>query len=282
MINVSKLLKGCNKGTNLYSKLHVSVQFMGFTEAGNIRVKGQCGSNCYNQFGQPMGYPDSECMLFPNKDCTWENWEVPVEPKFKDDDWIVGSDCFGVMKRRVCGVYDKSYHVSDERTMYRIPFDQQDKWHLWTIEDAEDGDVLACHELIVIFKEIDGLNIRTHLSYHYMNTPMVFTNELHNKKAFRPATKEERDLLFTKMAEDDYSWDSEKKKLIVNFKAGMPVLVRDVDNQTWGLSQFSHRDMGCYICLNREDFVQCIPFEGNEHLIGTTDECDEVYITWQN
>lgn len=54
------------------------------------------------------------------------------------------------------------------------------------------------------------------------------------------------------------------------FKPKQWVLVRDCDNQTWGLSRFSHRDMGCYVCINREDFRQCIPFEGNEKLLGTT------------
>lgn len=27
--------------------------------------------------------------------------------------------------------------------------------------------------------------------------------------------------------------------------------------------------------------TQCIPYEGNEHLLGKTDDCDEFYKTWK-
>ena len=64
------------------------------------------------------------------------------------------------------------------------------------------------------------------------------------------------------------------------FKPKQWVLVRDCDNQTWGLSRFSHLDMGCYVCINREDFRQCIPFEGNEKLLGTTNACSDIYVNW--
>ena len=101
-----------------------------------------------------------------------------------------------------------------------------------------------------------------------------------------PATKEQRGQFFKKMKEAGYTWDEEKKELkkkhydIANFKPKQWVLVRDCDNQVWGLSMFSHRDMGCYICINRVDFRQCIPFEGNEKLLGTTDMCEERFINW--
>jgi hypothetical protein len=28
-------------------------------------------------------------------------------------------------------------------------------------------------------------------------------------------------------------------------------------------------------------WMQCIPYEGNEHLIGKTDDCDEHFKTWE-
>ena len=27
-------------------------------------------------------------------------------------------------------------------------------------------------------------------------------------------------------------------------------------------------------------YNQCIPYEGNEHLLGTTNDCDDFYKTW--
>jgi hypothetical protein len=28
------------------------------------------------------------------------------------------------------------------------------------------------------------------------------------------------------------------------------------------------------------EYKQCIPYEGNEHLLGTTNDCDNFYKTW--
>ena len=43
-------------------------------------------------------------------------------------------------------------------------------------------------------------------------------NTLQNKTAFQPATKEQSDLLFQKMREAGYEWDTEKKELKKIFK----------------------------------------------------------------
>lgn len=68
---------------------------------------------------------------------------------------------------------------------------------------------------------------------------------------------------------------------ISNFKPFDKVLVRDCDtNGTWKIELFSHRSKdGWFICVG-SCYCQCIPFEGNEHLLGTTDMPSEEYINW--
>ena len=70
---------------------------------------------------------------------------------------------------------------------------------------------------------------------------------------------------------------------ISNFYAGMPVLVRADNNCRWDYSVFSritgNEDWQFAVC-NGVSFTQCIPFEGNETLLGTTDMCNEQYINW--
>ena len=66
---------------------------------------------------------------------------------------------------------------------------------------------------------------------------------------------------------------------ISNFKPFDKVLVRNDDSCTWGVSFFG-RYAGMFLCCSNACFTQCIPFEGNEHLLGTTDMCDEQYINW--
>ena len=71
---------------------------------------------------------------------------------------------------------------------------------------------------------------------------------------------------------------------IANFKPFDKVLVRDNDRGKWRPSIFSYHIKGrqtCYpFCCIGNSFSQCIPFEGNEHLLGTTDMPDEMYINW--
>lgn len=52
------------------------------------------------------------------------------------------------------------------------------------------------------------------------------------------------------------------------------VLVRDRDEQEWECNLFSHiGEEGLYYCVSSW-WVQCIPYEGNEHLLGTTNKTE--------
>ena len=56
------------------------------------------------------------------------------------------------------------------------------------------------------------------------------------------------------------------------FKPYDPVLTRDYDDQIWTASLFSHYSGNKkypYFCTNHFKYTQCIPFEGNESLLGT-------------
>ena len=130
-----------------------------------------------------------------------------TEPKFKVGDWIINSEG---MLRHIVEV-DKTGYQTDNGWLTHDDYEKG--FHLWTIQDAKDGDVLASHECLVLFKEIDGLNIKCYCTYFSMNNPGFFINTLQYKNAFKPATKEQRDLLFAKMKEAGYEWDYEKKEL---------------------------------------------------------------------
>ena len=71
---------------------------------------------------------------------------------------------------------------------------------------------------------------------------------------------------------------------ISNFKSFDKVLVRDNDRGKWRASIFSYHIKGrqtCYpFCCIGNSFSQCIPFEGNEHLLGTTDMPSDEFINW--
>jgi hypothetical protein len=73
----------------------------------------------------------------------------------------------------------------------------------------------------------------------------------------------------------------EQKFDITTFKPFDKVLVRDNDEQLWTADFFGFYSKKPYpfSCVSHYS-NQCIPFDGNEHLLGTTDDCDEFYKTW--
>ena len=151
-----------------------------------------------------------------------------IEPRFKVGDWVVNK--FGD-SWYIDSLDKKNYQVSDGKGNYNyFPISKQDEMHLWTVQDAKDGDVLANDHHILILKE---------LVYDWSSngTPFITLPKLHSVKAYcgikpngnfeigkdnwcfcgtlhiLPATKEQRDLLFQKMKEADYEWDADKKEL---------------------------------------------------------------------
>jgi len=90
----------------------------------------------------------------------------------------------------------------------------------FTIRDARGGDVLYCEnsgiEYIVMNKGISKCNnIDSYFRYNSedgfdIGVPSVLSAE---EDIITPATKEQRELLFQKMREAGYEWDSEKKEL---------------------------------------------------------------------
>lgn len=135
-----------------------------------------------------------------------------VEPKFHVGDWVI--DERGIIDQITDVIENVTNHTYGYDTINGEYFnDYTEGVRLWTIQDAKDGDVLAAHECLVLFREIDGLNIRCYCTYNFMNNQSFYVDTLQNKDAFHPATEEQRDLLFQKMHEAGYEWDAEKKEL---------------------------------------------------------------------
>ena len=86
------------------------------------------------------------------------DWELlddgKTSPKFKIGDWVV-DNCGNIWK--IEGIINQFYILeSVEGGESRPTIEWVNKtFHLWTIEDAKDGDILAALECCVIFKEIN-------------------------------------------------------------------------------------------------------------------------------
>jgi hypothetical protein len=241
MINIAKLLKDAPKGMKLYSPLLGEVEFAEVMDTGYmpIRVMKRGYGLRFDEYGRYMGneYPDSECILFPSKDCrTWEEWVV--KPKFEVGDWVVSNKDSRTRGRITSVVHGKKYpsFYGYHHTGGYFTSDLEDNYRLWTLEDAKDGDVLAFDwtqddgashwEKIVIFKKYHPKGVKG-----LVNCPCVegYGNTFKNGKlvlqeevpyysktwtmTLQPATIEQRDLLFSKMREAGCQWDEKKKEV---------------------------------------------------------------------
>ena len=69
---------------------------------------------------------------------------------------------------------------------------------------------------------------------------------------------------------------------ITTLKPFDKVLARPSNGDIWECELFSSYHLNCPIpfhCIGIWT-EQCIPYEGNEHLLGTRNDCDDFYKTW--
>lgn len=86
------------------------------------------------------------------------------------------------------------------------------------------------------------------------------------------ATEEVKDKLFKAMDKAGYTWDGETLKKKPQFKPFEKVLVRDSELEKWECTFYSHFNSKVRYHHNTVSgmYIMCIPFERNEHLVGTT------------
>jgi len=251
-LNIAKLLKDCPSGMELdCTNYNGIITFERVTDNPSypIVIKVTHGANyvihILTKYGQTCETPYNKCIIFPKGKNTWEGFQRP----FKDGDVVFYSNTIAIFKewgdetlfRTYCGLYTT---VSNPIYQFEIS------------------------------RPLFGKDIR---------------------KEARFATEEEKEKLFKAIRDNGYCWDYETKtleKLIPNkfdintlkpFES--KVLVRDVDLGKWkpAIWGFYYGD-DCdypYVVVGGYVYSYCIPYEGNEHLLGTTNNCSEFYKTWE-
>ena len=161
-----------------------------------------------------------------------------TQPEFKDGDIVFMKGIKGGYYANCIFILKSEYKDGDERAFYYAFYNTDDKFTI-----AEYG------------------NTRVHYS-------------------LRPATDSEKQQLFDALAKKDKTWDAEKK-MIVDLKPKWTpkpfdkVLVRDSKSSKWRANLFSHKNVNePYYCVYAS-WNYCIPYEGNEHLLGTTENVGE-------
>lgn len=154
--------------------------------------------------------------------------------------------------------------------------------------EFKDGDVLfvkckgsAFIEIFNYFKNNGDLYDHASLdtTTHELDISGEYKIFKENIMEIRLATEEEKQQLFDALEKKGKAWDAEKKQIVdlkpkVELKPFDKVLVRDFSKDKWSISFFSFKKEDCYVCINHCSWNQCIPYAGNEHLLGTTNNVE--------
>ena len=263
----------------------------------------------YNRYGEPIIFPSKKMrdwskFVWKKGDVlVGKNKVHIIFEKFEDDDYISFKGKHYL--RKGCGEEDYS---KEESKMATSLFEKANadvaqtyintiegklggKLNLETLEieksEFKDGDILCVidnsddYHYILIYKGQDKEHIYRYVTMFEDNSLSIRKEARLTKPedyCTRYATEEEKQQLFDALAKGDKAWNAEKKQIVdlkpkVEFKPFDKVLVRDCLDEMWRPSFFA-----CYLPFGREPYQViggewvklCIPYEGNESLLGTT------------
>ena len=154
-----------------------------------------------------------------------------------------------------------------------FPSKDQRDWDKFRIP-AKKGDIMMFDDKSAVFM-IDAMTDNYVTIIAYVDKYSTFRTGGRMLLNYIPASKDMKKKFFDAMDKAGYTWDGEtlkKKKQKSQFKPFEKVLVRDSEADKWRCAFYSHFEpngiyhYGTIIGM----YAMCIPFEGNEHLVGTT------------
>ena len=292
-INIAKILKDKQKGIRLYSPIFGECAFCYVREDTNdICVKKRNGVIEYFNY-EGLYFALGEVMLFPSKSMrdwekfSWKNCDVLVNSsgfkllfdRWANDDYTRFFGKVNILEDSFSYETEKYTLASKEGTLDNLEIEKP---------EFKDGDVLfvKCNDSAFIeifeYSKKNG-DLCDHASLDITNQILDISGKYIIRKdeitELRLATEEEKKQFFSALANKRKAWDSEKKSIVdlkpnIELKPFDRVLVRDFEDQAWQVSLFSYKDSDSYYCCNGCAWDRCIPYIGNESLLGTTKDMD--------
>lgn len=149
----------------------------------------------------------------------------------------------------------------------------------------KNGDIVTImphigDKLIYLFKAEDD---EKYYGHAFLDGNIAIVNDdSYCQKDFctaRPSTEEEKQQLFGALAKKGKAWNAEKKAIVnlesaVELKPFDKVLVRDSKSDNWRANLFGYIDKDEYYHCVYANWAYCIPYTGNESLLGTTKDVE--------
>ena len=290
MKNLIEILKQCPSGMELDCSMYDNLYFDKVDETSIFPIITYTINNevynairftetgCYNK------HYTAKCVIFPKGKTTWEGFVPPCQ--FKDGDIVVTTlGNIAIIKEPTVEGLFYTYGLMLDNVFYKEDCVRVVVERLATEEEKQK-----------LFDTIKAngykWNAKTKTLKRLIEPSFKVGDRIRSKSGYIPTMTiigidvncyQLENLMYVLIETQD-NWELVPNKFdISTLKPFDKVLVRDTDNMAWFASLFSHIEgvqTYKYTVINGIGYAQCIPYEGNEHLLGTTNDCDEYYKTW--
>ena len=313
-LNIAEILKDKPKGTKLYSPLfgdvYLSYVKNGIINVEHHRgiTKFFDNGRYYNYpESEPLLFPSKEMQDWCK--FAWEKGDVLVNKiktifiifeGFEDDNYTTfkGKHCLTTIGNEkeytnkesnfLVSLFDKAKEDDAQTYIKRLggKLNRETLEFEKTQPEFKDGDIVTQGVLkgvnVYIIKNcIDKIDNKYnyYARYNTQDKEINYDDWSHISPFAKFATNSEKQQLFDALAKENKAWDAKKKQIVdlkpkIELKPFDKVLVRDHKSDNWRANLFSHIDKnGCHYCV-WASWNYCIPYEGNESLLGTTKDVE--------
>lgn len=310
-INIAEILKDKPLLLKFYSTTYGRITFNGVHKGKVYFFSEDTNAHSVKQNGKM--YDGGECIIFPSKEMrdwekfSWKKGDVLVSKdrevhiifeKFEDDAFTKFRG-----KYYLWNEYYNEEVFQMETSVFEKAADDVAQTYIKTIEERLGGklnrETLEIEKPQPEFKEGDivmsdsgtivlvrGISLTRKIYYHaYMRNEYIYINQVEGEffsrisRIKRFATDSEKQQLFDALAKKGKAWDSEKKQVVdlkpnVELKPFDRVLVRNCKSENWRANLFGYIDKDGFYCCVWANWAYCIPYIGNESLLGTTKDVE--------
>lgn len=305
-MNIAEILTYCNKGTKLYSTIFGDVYFQRVLDKYLIEVTSIC--SVVHEFFPNGSYSlQGECVLFPSKEQrNWNKFRLPIKRGdiMMDIDgerpFIATGELYcNILPKYICGInssgefrlgsygagWTSDFYIPASEEAKKKLFDKMEeagyKWNIKTLKlekiepKFKEGDIIELDNVLYLTTGIIKNDKLQTCCLMQETTINVYEPEF-NKGLLNIATlatKEKRNKFYSALIRYGYEYDKNQHKLVKQkFKPFDKVLVKDNASE-WHADIFLEYMEGKnfpYRCVTN-NYKTCIPYEGNEYLLGKTD-----------
>lgn len=303
-LNISEILKGKPKGVRLYSPIFSDCTFsfiQGVTDAICVIANNNREFFDYKGLYSPTG----ERLLFPSKlmhnwskfqwkkgdvlvsndggtEVIFDKWYDDTYTNFYGKHYLDSEDENNIKYNEAFLCTTERYSLEDKgaaQTYINTLEKKLDgKFNCETLKiekqlEFKDGDIVVYGKSVAICRKIYKHTLCFYVSLNEM-VGLLFDDEVESSEEYRFATEEEKKQLFSALEKESKAWDAENKMVVdlkpkVELKPFDKVLVRDSKLDKWRANLFGYISKDGYYCCVYANWVYCIPYKGNEHMLGT-------------